>query len=358
MDEAQSEAVTLVSVVIPAYNADRTIDQALESVLCQDWHSPIECVVVDDASTDQTMERARAWQQRFATHQFGRTLVVARHETNQGAGAARNSAIAAATSDWLCCLDADDVCSPDRVRLLVEAVESLESARSTLVGSRFERIPTSATQRYAAWANGLAQDRLYLERFREVTLLQPTWFFHRDLWRKAGGYDEDREMCDDYRFFHRHLDAGGKLFRLDVPLVLYRHTQGSLSTSTSRRVLVRWRVRAFATAVLAASDWQSFSVWGAGRDAKEFVNALCDLDPAHADRILGLFDVDPKKIAAKQYVSPRTGCTFKIYPISHLRPPIAVCVALHRTNGAFEACVDRVARDLKLVEGRNYWHLN
>lgn len=344
------ERIEAVSVVVPAFNASQHIDEALESVLAQDWCGCLECVVVDDASTDGTEARAVAWVPKFEAR--NRRLVVERHETNRGAGAARNSAIAAASNDWLCSLDADDVCFPHRVRLLVEAAAALP--RLALLGSQFERIPAAATPRYAAWANGLSAERLLLERFREVTLIQPTWFFHRDVWVAAGKYDEDDEQCDDLRFFHRHLARGGQLFRVDCPLVKWRHGFHGLSASTPRQTLVRWRVRAFAAAVLR--DWARFSVWGAGRDAKAFVNALCDLDPAFESRIVAMHDVDAKKLAAERYINGRR--SFQIKPVAEIRPPFVICVALDRTSGALEAVVASIASSLGLAEGVDFWHFN
>lgn len=344
----------MVSVVVAAFNASEHIDEALESVLAQDCSFHFECIVVDDASTDDTFAVASRWQARFDESRR-RKLIVLQHSRNVGAGGARNSAIAAASSDWICVLDADDVCSPRRLRLMLEAAEGRqEEAESTLFGSRFERIPENATLRYTEWANSLTMSRMYLEKFREVTLLQPTWFFHRSVWERAGRYDEDG-LCDDLRFFHRHLQRGGSLVRVDENLVKYRHSTG-LSRRTSRRELVRWKARAFKEAVL--SRWNTFSVWGAGRDAKDFVNALCSDDPEVASRIVALHDVDENKLAAGKYINKQLNFSLEIKRVSSITKPFVVCVALGRGCGEFESAVRAVVERMKLEEGVDYWHFN
>ena len=101
-----------VSVVIPAYNAERFIGEAIESVLAQ-THPPFEVVVVDDGSTDATATVARGYP--------GVTLI---QRENGGIGAARNTGVAAATGDWLAFLDADDTWPPDRLSALLAEAEA------------------------------------------------------------------------------------------------------------------------------------------------------------------------------------------------------------------------------------------
>jgi len=105
----------LVSVVVPAYNASRTLARALHSILIQDW-DPIEIIVVDDASTDQTPELAASFSAQ------GVRLV--RLSQNGGASMARNAGVHAAAGKYVAFLDADDVWHPGKLRRQVEVLES------------------------------------------------------------------------------------------------------------------------------------------------------------------------------------------------------------------------------------------
>jgi glycosyltransferase involved in cell wall biosynthesis len=98
----------IVSVIIPAYNAERYLDQALDSVLAQTF-GDFECIVVDDGSTDATP--------RIAGEREG---VIALRQENRGAAAARNAGIRAARGTYLTFLDADNLWYPQRLEIQVD----------------------------------------------------------------------------------------------------------------------------------------------------------------------------------------------------------------------------------------------
>jgi hypothetical protein len=205
---------------------------------------------------------------------------------------------------------------PNRIAHQVSVMLALsnEERNSTLLGCTFDRVPADSTWHYTNWANSLTDERLMLERYREVTILQPTWFMTRARFDLLGGYIEaprtrDRELAldenrrehiyadnccayklihpqydtsqtlrlaEDLRLFHAHLcypygntspdNAKGKsksittagslkLIRTAEPLLSYRHRAGqSQSSSTSRKLLLQLRVMAFTDLVLK-KDW-------------------------------------------------------------------------------------------------------
>src|SRR2546423_7727277 len=91
-----------VSVVVPAYNYARYLPQAIDSALGQ-THPPLEVIVVDDGSTDDTPRVLDAYGDRIR----------AVRQANQGAGAARNAGIAVARGEYVAFLDSDDLWRPD-----------------------------------------------------------------------------------------------------------------------------------------------------------------------------------------------------------------------------------------------------
>jgi len=97
----------LVSVIVPVFNGERFLAQALQSVITQ-MYQPIELIVVDDGSEDGSADIARSFPEAKYFYQ-----------TNQGAGAARNTGIAQAQGELFAFLDSDDYWTPDKLNLQV-----------------------------------------------------------------------------------------------------------------------------------------------------------------------------------------------------------------------------------------------
>jgi glycosyltransferase involved in cell wall biosynthesis len=347
---AAATTIKGVTCVVPAYNASQTIDACLASLRAQRTDLGLEVVVVDDGSEDDTSMKARQWQDRFA--RLHMSLRVVRQSRNGGAARARNAGIEQASYDWILTQDADDTSRPQRVAALRRAAENTRDAKNTLFGSRFSRNPPNATERYAAWANALPSERLHLERFRECTLIQPTWFFHRDLWRNAGRYDDNGETCDDLRFFLRHVGRGGLLHRVEEDLVVYTLSEG-LSSMTHRRDLVKCRVAAFAAQILDG-DWKGrrIHVWGAGRDGRCFLNELALL--GRASTVEALYDVDDAKLGT--YHNGATGLSMPVRHVDEIRAPFVVCVSMR--NPELVSFVRAAAQRLGAIEGTDWFQFN
>jgi glycosyltransferase involved in cell wall biosynthesis len=106
----------LVSVIIPVYNCERYLADALESVLGQ-RHRPIELIVVDDGSIDGSADVARKYADRIRYC----------YQANRGIGAARNTGVDLATGTYLAFVDADDLWTEDKLERQMEALEACES---------------------------------------------------------------------------------------------------------------------------------------------------------------------------------------------------------------------------------------
>jgi glycosyltransferase involved in cell wall biosynthesis len=100
----------LVSVIIPVYNGDRYLAEAIQSVLAQTYQL-IEIIVIDDGSSDRTAEVAQS---------FG-SLIRYEYQSNSGSSAARNRGIELASGEFIAFLDADDLWLEDKLALQIEA---------------------------------------------------------------------------------------------------------------------------------------------------------------------------------------------------------------------------------------------
>lgn len=111
----------LVSVVIPTFNSEGFIEEAIESVVAQKYAS-MEIIVVDDGSTDNSVSVARRKLERSTySHQ------IVELDANKGASAARNAGLRVASGSWVQFLDSDDVLSPQKIRRQMAVCETAES---------------------------------------------------------------------------------------------------------------------------------------------------------------------------------------------------------------------------------------
>ena len=121
-----------VALVVPAYNAGRFIAETLNSVLAQTVR-PDEILVADDGSTDDTA--------KIVAEQFPEVQLI--RLPHGGVSMARNAAIARATSEWLCFLDADDLWLPRKLELQLEAIARQPGL--DIVFTQFTQFPSGGT---------------------------------------------------------------------------------------------------------------------------------------------------------------------------------------------------------------------
>jgi len=127
LPKSNEEIEPCLSVVMPVYNEEHTIDSVIEVVLAQ--RPTLELIIVDDCSTDGTLERLKAWPARDPRVQLHR------HEENRGKGAALRTAISKATGPWVIIQDADLEYEPGEYHLLL--APALSGKADVVFGTRF-----------------------------------------------------------------------------------------------------------------------------------------------------------------------------------------------------------------------------
>src|SRR5207248_3162386 len=136
----------LISILIPAYNAEPWIGDTIRSALAQTWPRK-EIVVVDDGSTDQTLQVAR---------QFASKTVSIVTRKNQGASAARNEAFELCQGSYIQWLDADDLLAPNKISKQMEAANDCHSKRalfSSAWGAFMYRVSKAQFTRTSLWCD-------------------------------------------------------------------------------------------------------------------------------------------------------------------------------------------------------------
>eukprot|EP01112_Ceratiomyxa_fruticulosa_P020660 TRINITY_DN7115_c0_g1_i1.p1 TRINITY_DN7115_c0_g1~~TRINITY_DN7115_c0_g1_i1.p1 ORF type:complete len:328 (-),score=60.67 TRINITY_DN7115_c0_g1_i1:119-1102(-) len=316
---------TSVSIIIPVHNAGNFLDDCFNSILNQTYEGKLEISIFNDASTDNSLEIMQKWKPKFESKPISVVISEDKQDSESppqagGVGYARNKAVLNSSGKYLCFLDADDMMYPTRISSQLKA--ALLNGIDCLIGSNFTRDPPDSTARYTSWCNRINGEMLYNHQYREVTLAMPTWFMSRDLFDRVGGFEEKLLCPEDLIFFHKHLDLGGTLFKVGEPLVIYRYHLGQTSFKIHRLELVNVRIKAFQSRVLSTPEWQTFTIWGAGRDGRKFFKMLND---AEKKKVQAFCDVAENKV----------GTVYQFYnykiPFLHFskaHPPFLICVAM------------------------------
>jgi glycosyltransferase involved in cell wall biosynthesis len=190
----------LVSIIIPAYNANKWIADTIRSAVGQTWQ-PKEIIIVDDGSTDKTLAIAR---------QFESESVRVVTQKNQGAATARNHAFQLSQGDYIQYLDADDLLAPDKIERQLAALRVGDSRRVLLSSpwaSFYYRTRQARFVRNSLWQD-LSPVEWLLRKMGENLYMQPaTWLTSRELAQAAGPWDTRLWFDDDGEYFCRVLLA-------------------------------------------------------------------------------------------------------------------------------------------------------
>jgi glycosyltransferase involved in cell wall biosynthesis len=285
------------------------------------------------------------WKSRLEETGIHLVLTIGARDAPRGVGYGKNRAIERSHGMYLCFLDVDDYMEPARIRLQLEECQ-LHS--NVIVGCRIKRVPENSTPRYSTWINEMTQDQLVHQRFKEVTVVMPTWFVRRDWFSSVGEFDEGYKTPEDMLFFYEHLRHGGGLARVDHVLLNYRFGSG-ISLGIHRKTLLKIRLGEMERDVLC--KWKTFTIWSAGRDGREF---YCNLTPENREKVSFFCDVDKNKIGT-DYIHMYIRKPIPIIHYSEARPPVVICKKPMLTHGEFEGYLDEMVTRHGWVEGIDYY---
>ena len=226
----QNRLAGWVSLIIPCYNGESFLREAIDCALGQTWPN-VEVVVVDDGSTDQSAEILR---------EYGARIRVV-SQANRGLPAARNSGIRSSRGEFLCFLDVDDYLSPEYAQTMAEA----------LISSR-------ATVAYCGWQNigahGRSNDPYVPPDYEAGSKLESflrsasPWPVHAamvraDVLRETGGFNESLPTCEDYEFWLR-VALPRPIVRVPHVMAFYRHHgQAQMSSNRWRQARYTWLIK-------------------------------------------------------------------------------------------------------------------
>ncbi len=221
-----SENHPRVSVLMPVYNAERYLSEAIESILNQTYEN-FEFIIVNDGSTDQSLKIIRNFEMSDS-----RINIISRDNT--GIVGALNDGLEIASGEYIARMDADDVSLPDRLEAQVDYMNS--NPDCVIVGGHAWVIDPDGD------ILKLYRRPLHHEDIMEQLLqadggaiVHPVAMFRKSAFDKVRGYRKEFELIEDLDLYLRLLECG-KLANIDQTLIYYRQHLANITTRKGTRM--------------------------------------------------------------------------------------------------------------------------
>lgn len=281
-----------VSILMPVYNAADTLPAAARSLASQtldNW----ECLLVDDGSSDATLDVARE-----LAAQDPRFIAVPRRR--EGLVPALNAGLALCRAPLVARMDADDIALPARLEAQAGLLNG--DKRLALAGclvrcfaENGEPVPEGMAL-YEQWINTLVtHEQIVRDLFVESPFAHPSVMFRRDAVLAAGGY-LDRGWPEDYDLWMRLWMSGARFAKCPETLLEWRDTPGRLSRTHNAYSLMNFRrLKMYYLLLTHLKERREVTLWGAGRGGRWWCSELLRSGVA----VKCFIDIDPRKIGRR-----------------------------------------------------------
>ena len=230
----EAERSHLISVIIPAYNAEKTIEEAVRSVLAQDYEN-LELIVIDDGSSDKTEEILERLSEQDPRIRF------IRNEANIGALKTRLKGVRAAFGKWIAFLDSDDLWRKDK---LSKQVRVQEETACHLVFSGTGYIDRDG--KTLPWELHVPSEVTYHKLLKQNVISNSSVLILKDFFLKYTPVSEDGyDMHEDFACWLLLLKNGHKACAINEPLVTYRVSGDSMTGNKFHAAILNWRTYRF-----------------------------------------------------------------------------------------------------------------
>ena len=207
------ELSSLISIIIPVYNCEKYIDDAIESILSQDY-SQLEIIVVDDGSTDNSAKIIKS---------YNNPKIKYLYQENLGPAAARNKGIKFASGDFIAFLDADDLWPENKLIQQLKEFMNNDELNISMGKIKYVELPDATRN-----------NRMLLDpddTFKYVNL--GAGLFKKDVFDKVGYFDEKFMFWEDLDWFLRAYEKNVSLKFIESVVLLYRVHSDNMSNNSN-----------------------------------------------------------------------------------------------------------------------------
>lgn len=231
-----------ISIVVPAYKAEKTVGKTLESIRSQSFAN-WEALLINDCSPDGTLtllETAAAADDRFRVYT---------NEKNSGVSYSRNRGVELARGEWIAFLDSDDCWAPDKLEKQLALAEQHPECGLLYTGSAFVNIEGERSEYTLS-----VPERVDYRQLLKQNVVSCSSVLVRREWLKRYPMENDG-IHEDFAVWLRILRAGGEARGINEPLLLYRVSSDSKSGNKKKAALMTWKTYRFVGVPLFQAAW-------------------------------------------------------------------------------------------------------
>ena len=219
------ESIGLVSIITAAYNAGKTIDTTIRSVLAQTY-GDFELIVINDCSKDDTADRVHSYSDS--------RIVLLENEHNMGVSATRHRGAVSARGDWIAVLDSDDAWEPDKLEKQA-ALAAKTGAELLYTGSAFMTADGTRLSSILEVPETVTYKKLLKQNIlsNSSSLVKKELFLQNEV--------QDDTIHEDYACWLKILKTGRTAYGVNEPLLIYRLSDSSKSGNKLRSAAMNWR---------------------------------------------------------------------------------------------------------------------
>lgn len=215
----------LISVVIPCYNVENYIEDCLDSVYAQSYKE-MEVIAVDNNSNDQTLEKLKAYQQKYPD-------LIVLQEAKQGAPAARNKGLYHATGEWIQFLDADDLLQPNKIAHQIALCRKF--ACSFIASAYVKKYLTSGQKEIY-----IPNQNNWINLIKGQLGITSSNLFNKNALYAIDGWNEKLESSQEADLMFRLLKQGGNVVVDNQPLTIIQQRESGQISNGSVENMIRF----------------------------------------------------------------------------------------------------------------------
>lgn len=216
-----------VSVIMPAYNCEKYIDFAIDSVVRQSF-SAWELIVVDDGSSDGTVDIVKKWAEKDSR------IRLVSNPQNMGSAETRNAGARAASGSWIALLDSDDAWREDKLSAQVDKISEC-GGDIIFTGSAF----MDENNESYGWNLEVPEEISYKKLLKQNLISNSSVLVKKDLFLKyntSGGKD----ITEDFACWLQILRDGGRAVGINEPMLIYRISREGRSNNKLKSARMTW----------------------------------------------------------------------------------------------------------------------